>query len=86
MPLGESALLEVQWIEMVYNLSGAVPLPSEAMNLKVCKLDEDEEGNTTNGTAWQPYSFPPARDSGGASGGLPMGVFTFALLVLAVTL
>ncbi|KAM6513320.1 hypothetical protein FALCPG4_015756 [Fusarium falciforme] len=75
MTLGKSALLEVQWIEVAYNLSGANPAERGAT---VCNLDEvNDEGS------WQPYIFPPAHDSPGYKLGLSallMG-FTFILAI-----
>lgn len=57
MTIGQSALLEIQWIEVAYNLSGAVPTANASSS--VCSLDvADAQGN------WQPpYIFPPPHDT-----------------------
>lgn len=76
MTLGESALLEVQWIEMAYNLSGASP-PERGSSL--CNLDtEDTEGS------WEPYLFPPpdhesGTNSHGVSALIILGTLAFFL-------
>ncbi|KAH6883444.1 concanavalin A-like lectin/glucanase domain-containing protein [Thelonectria olida] len=78
MTQGESALLEVQWIEMVYNLSGASPLETGANAGSICNLDDgDDEGN------WQPYIFPPTHSS--PSGGHKLGMSAL-LMVFGIIL
>ncbi|KAL6407641.1 hypothetical protein AUP68_08662 [Ilyonectria robusta] len=76
MTLGKSALLEVQWIEVVYNLSGTSPAENGHVGASVCNLDgEDDE------SGWQPYIFPPAHNS--SSGGYKVGLWIL-LLHLAI--
>ncbi|KAF5666666.1 xyloglucan endo-transglycosylase [Fusarium heterosporum] len=58
MTLGKSALLEVQWLEVAFNLSGT--RPSEK-GMASCKLDSDAEDGK-----WKPYIFPPAHGSLGS--------------------
>ncbi|KAH6995276.1 concanavalin A-like lectin/glucanase domain-containing protein [Ilyonectria destructans] len=78
MTLGKSALLEVQWIEVVYNLSGTSPAENGYVGASVCNLDgEDDE------SGWQPYIFPPAHNS--SSGGYEVGLWIL-LLHLAIIL
>lgn len=55
MTLGTSALLEIQWLEVAFNLSGA--RPSEK-GVKTCELDPEKGSDD-----WQPYIFPPAHES-----------------------
>jgi hypothetical protein len=58
MTLGKSALLEVQWLEVAFNLSGARPSKKGTVT---CELDADNEGDER-----QPYIFPPAHESRGS--------------------
>lgn len=72
MMMGGSALLEVQWIELAYNLSGALPTEKGSA---VCHMDEADDGSD-----WQPYAFPPPHSLGFKLG------FSTSLLGFAIIL
>jgi hypothetical protein len=74
MTLGASALLEVQWIEVAYNLSGAVPVVNSTDN--VCNLDTSaDEGD------WQPLVFAPPHDEPSESSGYKLGINALSMLL-----
>ncbi|KAF7528754.1 hypothetical protein G7054_g10067 [Neopestalotiopsis clavispora] len=75
MTLGDSALLEIQWIEVAYNLSDAEPVANASA--QVCNLDAAKEDNT-----WEPTSFPAPHDFS-ASAGYKLGMSTL-FMVLAI--
>lgn len=79
MTLGDSALLEVQWIEVAYNLSHSTPVANASGS--VCNLDEtDAAGN------WDPFVFPEPHDADTSAGyKLSVNVFlTIAAIVLTL--
>ncbi|KAI1842153.1 hypothetical protein JX265_005730 [Neoarthrinium moseri] len=72
MTLGDSALLEIQWIEVAYNLSGAEPTVDA--NAAVCNLDEAKSSGS-----WNPQSLP-APHHYEASAGYKLGMSTLFML------
>lgn len=80
MALGDSALLEVQWIEMAYNLSDSTPIANASGSL--CNLDDTDAAGE-----WEPFVFPEPHDTA-TSGGYILGVNTFfivAAIILTLT-
>ncbi|KAM0814066.1 putative GH16 domain-containing protein [Seiridium cardinale] len=74
MTLGDSALLEIQWIEVAYNLSGASPTTDSTFGS--CNLDETDVKGT-----WDPYIFSPPHDDN-TSAGYQLGIN--AVLMLSI--
>ncbi|KAH6660637.1 concanavalin A-like lectin/glucanase domain-containing protein [Truncatella angustata] len=78
MTLGDSALLEIQWIEVTYNLSDATPIANASGT--VCNLDD-----TDTAGSFQPFIFPAPHDD--TSSGYKLGInafLTISAIILAL--
>lgn len=71
MTLGESALLEIQWIEVAYNLSGASPVTNSSYG--ICDLDSQG--------SWDPLVFSAPHDTSAAAR-TGMSVFVTCLSII----